>query len=196
MKLFISLSDLMMSYSQSSRMRTLLQTKFTDRVLLNTADQIKTSSHNKSNDFLGQLSDIPNFQFEKLPMDIAQFDDQCHATVDCKMCGKQFPDIKSVADHMKKFHGCYECLACNRTFNTNGAYSTHKKEVHERGCKWICSVCSKCFSRQSRLKLHEQTHSNMRCFICHLCNRSYKHKNNLKAHMLSAHSGQQINNSM
>lgn len=186
-----------MSYSKSSRMGTLLPTTSTDRVLLNTG-QIKSSPISKSNDCLGPLTGIPNFQFEQLPMDtdITQFDDQYHSPVDCKICGKQFPDIKSVADHMKKFHGCYECLACNRTFNTNGAYSTHKQEVHERGCKWICSVCSKCFSRQSRLKLHEQTHSNIRCFICHVCNRSYKHKNNLKAHMLSAHRGEKINNSM
>lgn len=51
-----------------------------------------------------------------------------------------------------------------------------------------CSLCHKCFSRESVLTRHMLTHSGERPHHCTVCNKNFTHKFNLKQHML-IHSG-------
>lgn len=51
-----------------------------------------------------------------------------------------------------------------------------------------CSLCHKCFSRESVLTRHMLIHSGERPHHCNVCNKNFTHKFNLKQHML-IHSG-------
>ena len=72
---------------------------------------------------------------------------------------------------------------------------TAEQDVHisdtrtaSRHQQYVCDVCDKTFSFQSRMERHMRTHTNERPFVCEICQRSFKELGKLKEHRLS-HSG-------
>ena len=85
----------------------------------------------------------------------------------CGLCQKHFNSYSSLSVHQQNIHGAgkseevgqkiFECLQCNRTFNTKGHLKEHVEGVHERDKQWNCPVCQKVFSTEKRMKKHLYT---------------------------------------
>ncbi|XP_072370584.1 uncharacterized protein [Scyliorhinus torazame] len=66
--------------------------------------------------------------------------------------------------------------------------STGGEKANERVCgrgKYICTECGVCCKKPSTLKIHLQTHTNIRPYHCKLCDQSFKTKGNLTKHIKS-----------
>ncbi|XP_038658274.1 uncharacterized protein LOC119969128 [Scyliorhinus canicula] len=62
------------------------------------------------------------------------------------------------------------------------------EKANERVCgrrKYICTECGVCCKKPSTLKIHLQTHTNIRPYHCKLCDQSFKTKGNLTKHIKS-----------
>ena len=83
----------------------------------------------------------------------------------CQFCRGVFPD-SLFAQHIK---------TCNR------------KKMH------ACSTCNKVFRVVSKLRVHEQSHSEERLHSCKICAKPFKFKSGLSRHIKQQHSGIETN---
>ena len=91
--------------------------------------------------------------------------------------------IQNSANFEKKF----VCEKCNKLFSTTGNLRNHIKSIHYNYRPFKCSFpnCTKKYPCESKLKIHERTHTGIRPFICEICQKSFNEKRNLKEHLKS-----------
>uniref|UniRef100_UPI00398F50D8 transcription factor HIVEP3-like n=1 Tax=Pristiophorus japonicus TaxID=55135 RepID=UPI00398F50D8 len=73
-------------------------------------------------------------------------------------------------------------------YSSGSARGHRVDELYTRGCgrgKHMCKECGICCKKPSTLKMHLQTHINVRPYHCKLCERSFKTKGNLTKHIKS-----------
>lgn len=113
----------------------------------------------------------------------------------CRVCKSTFPKPTLLFQHFKSDHsefpklnpyGCDVCV--EKEFSSWDTLKNHIKTSHSnsnappKSLDYLCEICSKGFSTQSRLHTHLQIHSEQRPFICIQCGASFKTKPALSFH--------------
>lgn len=114
----------------------------------------------------------------------------------CPHCPKHFVwkyafDIHVATHKPIEERKVYKCVQCNKTYDTPGGLSTHKKVVHQASnekIQYICNICGKPFAQRTGLNEHMNTiHQDNRertQLQCAECGAWLMNKRCLKTHML------------
>ncbi|EDS40385.1 zinc finger protein 124 [Culex quinquefasciatus] len=136
----------------------------------------------------------------------------------CKVCSGDFPTIRDMLDHMKKFHpnvkcekipgprlfampnrkckGKHRCKLCSDAFRTRDGLVAHSKSAHPgvafvcQSCNYVCETCGSQFGKSDTLTRHvERVHTSERRYSCTVCEMKFKCPGRLKRHGLT-HTGE------
>ena len=121
-------------------------------------------------------------------------------SLNCKTCFKSF----AKAIYLKKHEIIHTrrtvstCNNCGSSFSRPGDLSRHTRshcrirgsekdhsaeELLNKCSKFVCSVCSKAFTKQVYLKRHEVVHSGERPYVCRQCGGSFSRTRDLAKHL-------------
>ncbi|XP_064293054.1 zinc finger protein 569-like isoform X2 [Plodia interpunctella] len=105
----------------------------------------------------------------------------------CPHCPARFGNYNKRNEHVVKEHGAqpvtFDCLACDKVFNTKVDLTMHTKRDHLMERTHQCSECKACFFSRKCLKMHMYKHSGVKEFKCQFCFKSFARKNTLKQHL-------------
>lgn len=87
-----------------------------------------------------------------------------HGTLMCEKCLKNFEFDDQLQKHMIEAHSKYKCPKCDKYRSSETSLAEHQRKAH--GVVFICDICGKIFNQLEKLKLHELTHSSMKCPKC------------------------------
>ena len=106
----------------------------------------------------------------------------------CAICNKCFAQQGGLINHMKTHSGVKtNCPMCEFKMTYKYELKYHLSSVHNIGAvdkKHSCSICSKSYFRESRLKTHIMTHTGLKPYICEHCHVKMSKKRNLTTHLL------------
>ena len=122
----------------------------------------------------------------------------------CCHCDESFTRIDLLKKHEHRAHGIrdpqqrkrqgFTCDMCEYTAKIKARIIFHKAQVHqvrEHGLvEHICELCLKSFATSYALRLHKNTHNNIKPFNCQICGKSYSDPSNLIQHGTKKHPGQ------
>lgn len=112
----------------------------------------------------------------------------------CAICGKAFPKIVGLEDHMKMVHNIqprYPCKVCGCKFRKQKNLMKHMLQHESSGSAALvyrCHVCNKAFLEQSTLHIHENIHDDP--VNCEFCQMPFPRPSSLKAHKRTVHPDQ------
>ena len=72
---------------------------------------------------------------------------------------------------------------CNNMIHNNNDMNTNKDKHKKPKKKYICSFCSRSFSKGYNKEIHERIHLNSRPYPCTVCEKSFRRADHLKDHM-------------
>ena len=99
----------------------------------------------------------------------------------CKSCGKQFPSLGALDDHMRYVHGEY---TVKQDTNAEPATEPDLKEETKPSISIVnCNLCDKTFSKRRNLLRHKVSHSKQ--FQCQTCEHGFNTQNLLNTHLRS-----------
>ena len=110
--------------------------------------------------------------------------------LECEVCKKDFHDKRYLQLHMRvhtneKPHVCSECglsyHSLSSLINHTKFIHTNFKEVRQRSFK--CHICGKGFFAKRQLKVHTESHNEVRNHLCTECGSGFKSTYDLKKHM-------------
>ncbi|XP_059054954.1 zinc finger protein 585A-like [Achroia grisella] len=96
--------------------------------------------------------------------------------IHCKQCELIARTPEELAEHIKTKH-TLKCDECGGRFKGKNTLRTHKIRVHAVKREFICDVCTKTFTKKSRLESHMVTHDTAlakQLSYCTTCNVQYK----------------------
>lgn len=121
----------------------------------------------------------------------------------CKVCSGDFPTIRDMLDHMKKFHpnvkcekipgprlfampnrkckGKHRCKLCSDAFRTRDGLVAHSKNAHP-GVAFVCQSCKIIFLSEAELESHKEMHITGKKYECDLCHKRFRHSQTAKSH--------------
>ena len=104
----------------------------------------------------------------------------------CHFCGKQFPNLNLLRNHMAKIHlvdvCSVQCEICGKICRNKDSLRNHKRRVHGQR-RYYCSQCLAKFKSSWDLKKHEITiHISERNYKCEYCSKFFKTIAQLKLH--------------
>ena len=85
----------------------------------------------------------------------------------------------------KKLENNLLCEYCQKLFSTKGNLRKHINKIHKNNRPFKCTFpnCKKEYECESRLIIHERTHTGIKPFVCQICQKSFNERGNLKAHL-------------
>ncbi|XP_057673981.1 zinc finger protein 345-like isoform X1 [Corythoichthys intestinalis] len=107
------------------------------------------------------------------------------ATFSCKVCGKSFRSVTSLANHGEA-HPKGVCGVCGRRFDSEESFDRHVR-THVKGS--VCGVCGKGFGTAKALETHVRVHTGEKPFACDHCEKAFNCQQNLSRH-LRRHTGE------
>ncbi|CAG9861107.1 unnamed protein product [Phyllotreta striolata] len=112
----------------------------------------------------------------------------------CKRCEGIFNSVIDLKDHLLKIHNVvdYQCEKCDKIFETNDEYNTHKHNEHKKVSvkrTFTCQVCSTEFDLLKDLtdhciNAHSLDEKSIRPYSCELCQKRFRSSTNLVNHKL------------
>ena len=110
----------------------------------------------------------------------------------CRYCFKKCSGLSGLNKHVLHAHinpeeKPFQCLSCQKGFQSKALLNRHKKEVHLGIYPHHCKLCGKGFQKTSRLTTHMMLEHQFTCVACGLCCTS---KEELHKHLTEEH-GQQ-----
>uniref|UniRef100_A0A3Q3F1T0 C2H2-type domain-containing protein n=1 Tax=Labrus bergylta TaxID=56723 RepID=A0A3Q3F1T0_9LABR len=151
--------------------------------------------HPATSHSFGSKTDHNSFPFEersdpKSGLNPLQNKDKGVKPFCCSVCGKRYPQKRSLANHMRlhsegKF---FSCSICKKTFPWKRDVLTHMR-IHTGEKPFSCSFCGTRFSQSSHLTLHLRVHTGEKPFTCSVCNTSFSVRKSLVDHM-TTHTGE------
>ncbi|XP_060915245.1 zinc finger protein 771-like [Labrus mixtus] len=151
--------------------------------------------HPATSNSFGSKTDHNSFPFEersdpKSGLNPLQNKDEGVKPFCCSVCGKRYPQKRSLANHMRlhsegKF---FSCSICKKTFPWKRDVLTHMR-IHTGEKPFSCSFCGTRFSQSSHLTLHLRVHTGEKPFTCSVCNTSFSVRKSLVDHM-TTHTGE------
>lgn len=101
----------------------------------------------------------------------------------CKYCDVKFPNMKSLASHIRSHNGP-SSLLCDLCGKSLSCYDHLKKHlrIHRGEKPFKCDVCGKGFSDKCNLKLHERVHSGEKPYVCNVCKKGFSQRSSLVIH--------------
>lgn len=81
----------------------------------------------------------------------------------------------------------YVCSLCSKSFTRIYSLRYHMAK-HSDIRRFLCPKCGKSFHTSSGLRQHQASHNNINQFKCGFCNKTYKSRQSLKEHFRVAHS--------
>lgn len=92
----------------------------------------------------------------------------------CDRCGKQFNKRESLYMHLNSVHNRgtfkYQCKICSKKFTTNYRLRLHNR-VHTNERPYCCEQCGAVFTLLPNLRNHQATHSDHKPHVCLICNK-------------------------
>ncbi|KAM9529016.1 uncharacterized protein ACWYII_041477 [Salvelinus alpinus] len=130
----------------------------------------------------GQMSHINSKGWTFTQLSLLKSPSQSNSTpCCCKLCGKSFHQMGSLIKHVQIHKDKGICGVCGKCFQ-----STESMEDHFRThitASFCCDVCSKGFSKNSKLIVHMRSHTGETPFRCCHCGKGFKQNGSLKIHM-------------
>lgn len=115
----------------------------------------------------------------------------------CNFCSKEYTDLSDLNAHKNVQHFNmkpllkYKCSVCNQPKASPTALKRHMVS-HTGEKSFQCGICSKKYTTQSNLKIHERKHKNEeKPFACSFCSGRFYTKSCLKKHEMK-HAGGKI----
>ncbi|CAG0887428.1 unnamed protein product [Cyprideis torosa] len=112
--------------------------------------------------------------------------------VECEVCGKILLAFR-LKTHMSQYHtdaASLKCSLCSKEFKTKANLASHKRYTHVEEAKHVCSICGKKWATISKLRIHEDSHSDVKRHICGNCGKAFKYSAQLSLHVRVDHEGQ------
>jgi hypothetical protein len=86
----------------------------------------------------------------------------------CKQCGKQFVNLKCLANHEEKRHGEilpeFKCSDCDNSYTSKRALKVHWTNKHNKDQQWMCDNCGDIQTSSYKLQLHKKKeHTILEC---------------------------------
>ncbi len=107
----------------------------------------------------------------------------------CRYCYKKCSGLSGLNKHVLHAHinpeeKPFQCLRCEKGFQSKALLNRHKKEVHLGIYPHHCKLCGKGFQKMSRLTTHMVLEHQCTCVVCGLCCTS---KAELHKHLAEEH---------
>ncbi|XP_053623468.1 zinc finger protein 3 homolog isoform X6 [Plodia interpunctella] len=110
-----------------------------------------------------------------------------HVRNKCPYCPAKFVSYNKRKEHMVIEHGAqpvtYNCLACDKVFNTKIDLTKHTKRDHLMERTHQCSECKASFFSRKCLKMHMYKHTGVMEFKCQFCLKRFARRTTLKEHL-------------
>lgn len=113
---------------------------------------------------------------------------QKHRPYQCKICKKQFRDLRMVHRHILTHTGekPFECELCQKKFSRLDKLNVHKR-IHTGEKPYQCELCDKQFRDLSTVKRHKLIqhklmHTGERPYECELCQKKFARIDRLNVH--------------
>ncbi len=120
------------------------------------------------------------FQLENIKQEEPNSSDDYAANVPyldpytCRYCFKKCSGLSGLNKHVLHAHinpeeKPFQCLRCEKGFQSKALLNRHKKEVHLGIYPHHCKLCGKGFQKMSRLTTHMMLEHQCTCVVCGLC---------------------------
>lgn len=111
----------------------------------------------------------------------------------CDLCGKRFTSRQSVYQHIQKHVGQkFLCNICGKCLSNRNNLTKHHKTVHLKEKNYQCTTCEKRYDSSYRLRIHQNSHQNIRLFGCVLCPQRFITTSALSRHKKTVHKQGQL----
>lgn len=78
----------------------------------------------------------------------------------------------------------FQCLHCQRLYNSRSALSSHMNIVHKGQTNHLCILCGKSFRKEITLDIHMRRHVADKRFACVVCEKRFITRQLMKEHMV------------
>lgn len=86
----------------------------------------------------------------------------------CDICMATFDDDLKLQVHKELRHAeCFECVPCNKTFETRVLLKKHTDRIH-KSQTYQCTTCGQVLSRADKLTEHMRIHTGYPCSSCNI----------------------------
>ena len=161
---------------------------------VNTEDCIESSclEENEIDDVASQRDDAPTCllvqKADKRLRVLLRKKNVIRSSYKCDRCFKEFKTEQSLKCHYELHISgkTYKCADCGMAFTRPSVLEYHIISKHSMEFNYKCDVCHKPYKHAKALKIHMNTHKNIR-YKCDTCGKDFSVLHTLKMHIMCGH---------